>query len=165
MATTLTEQSLRSTYKDDYKDSDNYHHILFNAGRALQARELTQLQTLLQKEINRFGTYVLQKDGVEVSAGGSSVTSVDFIKISNDANNSFSDIASLKGTILTGATSSIKVKVTDAIAGVDGDPDTLYVEYKDNPNTISPGDTSVTTQPKVTLGEILSIQLPEIVTF
>ena len=156
MATTLTEQSLRSTYKDDYKDSDNYHHILFNAGRALQARELTQLQTLLQKEINRFGTYVLQKDGVEVSAGGSSVASVDFIKISNDANNSFSDIASLKGTILTGATSSIKVKVTDAIAGVDGDPDTLYVEYKDNPNTISPGDTSVTTQPKVTLGEILS---------
>ena len=66
MATTLTEQSLRSTYKDDYRDSDNYHHILFNAGRALQARELTQLQTLLQKEINRFGTYVLQKDGVEV---------------------------------------------------------------------------------------------------
>ena len=49
MATTLTEQSLRSTYKDDYKDSDNYHRILFNAGRALQARELTQMQTIIQK--------------------------------------------------------------------------------------------------------------------
>ena len=156
MATTLTEQTLRSTYKDDYKDSDNYHRILFNAGRALQARELTQLQTILQKEIARFGMYVLEKDGVEVSAGGSAVTNTySYIKISNDANNSFDDISTLEGTVLTGATSSIKVRVVEAVAAVGSDPDTIYVQYLENPNTISPANQQ-TDNVVVTLGEVLS---------
>ena len=56
MAKDFTEQVFRTTYKDDFKDSDNYHRILFNSGRALQARELTQLQTIIQKEISRLGS-------------------------------------------------------------------------------------------------------------
>ena len=55
MATTFTETTLSTTYKDDFRDSDNYHRILFNSGVGLQARELTQLQTILQKQIERFG--------------------------------------------------------------------------------------------------------------
>ena len=39
MATTLTSNTFSSTYKDDFRDSDNYHKILFNTGVALQARE------------------------------------------------------------------------------------------------------------------------------
>ena len=53
MATTFTETTLSSTYKDDFRDSDNYHRILFNTGVGLQARELTQLQTILQNQIAR----------------------------------------------------------------------------------------------------------------
>ena len=51
MATTVLKNTFLSNYKDDYRDSDNYHRILFNSGRALQARELTQLQTIINKEI------------------------------------------------------------------------------------------------------------------
>ena len=47
MATTLTDTTFSTTYKDDFLDSDNYHRILFNSGRLLQARELTQLQTII----------------------------------------------------------------------------------------------------------------------
>ena len=54
MATTFTETTLSTTYKDDFRDSDNYHRILFNSGVGLQARELTQLQTILQKQIELF---------------------------------------------------------------------------------------------------------------
>ena len=43
MATDLTQNTFSSTYKDDWDKNDNYHRILFNSGRALQARELTQL--------------------------------------------------------------------------------------------------------------------------
>ena len=55
MATRFTENLFSTTYKDDYRDSDNYYRILFNSGKALQARELTQSQTIIQKEIERFG--------------------------------------------------------------------------------------------------------------
>ena len=51
MRISFTENLLSSTYRDDYKDSNNFHRILFNSGRALQARELTQSQTILHKEI------------------------------------------------------------------------------------------------------------------
>ena len=55
MPTTLTENLFASKYKDDYQDSHGFHRILFNPRRALQARELIQLQTIIQKEIERFG--------------------------------------------------------------------------------------------------------------
>ena len=35
MATNLTNSTFSSTYKDDFRDSDGYHKILFNTGRAL----------------------------------------------------------------------------------------------------------------------------------
>ena len=51
MATNLTNTTFATTYKDDFADSDNFHRILFNSGRALQARELTQSQTIMQREM------------------------------------------------------------------------------------------------------------------
>ena len=56
MTITYTENIFETRYRDDYADSDNFHRILFNKGKALQARELTQLQTIIQKQIERFGS-------------------------------------------------------------------------------------------------------------
>lgn len=156
MPNTLTEQTLRSTYKDDYHDSDNYHRILFNAGRALQARELTQLQTIIQSEITRFANNVYGKDGVAIVNGGMSVNDAHpYVKISNDQNNSFTDVEALKGQILTGSVSSIKVKVLEAVAAEGSDPDTLYIQYLDNPTTVA--DTTVqNVSPRVQPNEVLS---------
>lgn len=156
MPNTFTEQTFRSTYKDDYADSDNYYRILFNAGRALQARELTQLQTIIQSEITRFADNVFQQDGVPVNAGGVSINnSYPFIKISNDQNNSFDNVASLKGVTLTGQTSGIKVFIDQAVAAVDSDPDTLYVRYSEDATTQSPA-TALDLARLVTPGEILT---------
>ena len=58
MATTFTQATLANSFRDDFRDSDNYHRILFNSGVGLQARELTQLQTILQKQIERFGNNI-----------------------------------------------------------------------------------------------------------
>ena len=81
MATTFTETSLSTTYKDDFRDSDNFHRILFNTGVGLQARELTQLQTILQKQIERFGNNVF-KEGAVVQPGGTNINpQYEFIKL------------------------------------------------------------------------------------
>ena len=37
-----------SPYYDDYDETKNFHIILFRPSNAIQARELTQLQSILQ---------------------------------------------------------------------------------------------------------------------
>lgn len=46
-----------SPYYDDYSDEKNFHRVLFKPGLAVQARELTQSQTILQNQIKRMGDY------------------------------------------------------------------------------------------------------------
>ena len=51
MATQVIQTTFENTYKDDFRDSDNYYKVLFNNGRALQQRELNQLQTIIQADL------------------------------------------------------------------------------------------------------------------
>ena len=44
-------------YYDDFDEDDNFHRILFRPGFALQARELTQLQSILQNQIETHGKH------------------------------------------------------------------------------------------------------------
>ena len=48
-------------YYDDFDEDKNFHRILFRPGRAVQARELTQSQTILQNQIDRFGKHIFQE--------------------------------------------------------------------------------------------------------
>jgi uncharacterized protein YbcI len=47
-------------YYDDFDESKNFHKILFRPGYAVQARELTQLQTIIQNQVERFGAHIFQ---------------------------------------------------------------------------------------------------------
>ena len=42
-----------SPYYDDFDETDNFHRTLFRPGFAIQARELTQLQSVLQGQIEK----------------------------------------------------------------------------------------------------------------
>lgn len=136
MPTTYNKNSLPSTYNDDWRDSAGFHQILFNSGRALQARELTQLQTIIHKEIERLGENVF-KGGAAVNAGS---TKIDlkkrFAKISSfsspDSTLSFGNIP--LGLELTGNDSGVKAKVVESVSAVDSDPNTIYVQYIDQGN-------------------------------
>ena len=44
-----------SPYYDDFSEAKNFHRILFRPAFAVQARELTQSQTVLQNQIEKFG--------------------------------------------------------------------------------------------------------------
>ena len=65
MSTTSIKTFKETPYHDDYFTLDsnnqtvetkNYHRILFRPGYAVQARELTQMQTMLQAQIDRLQT-------------------------------------------------------------------------------------------------------------
>lgn len=130
MATTVQKNTFSTTYKDDFKDSDNFYRILFNAGRALQARELTQSQTIIQKEIERFGSNIFKEGGVVRSGNVTLNTRAEFIKL--DALPSGVSITDLPGKVLTSTdAAAIKVEVLEAIAASGSDPVTIYVKYLD----------------------------------
>lgn len=56
-------------YYDDFKRDDFLHRLLFQPGRAVQAKELTQIQSLLQSQIATLGEHIF-KDGSLVAGGG-----------------------------------------------------------------------------------------------
>lgn len=133
MATTLTNTTFSTTYKDDYRDSDNYYRILFNAGRALQARELTQMQTIIQSEIERFGSNIF-REGAPVRAGNITVNNTyEYIRLDTTLNPLPDPVSTLVGLELTVAAPNpaIKVVVLEMVEAVGADPATLYVRYTD----------------------------------
>lgn len=84
-----------SPYYDDFfsvgpngltPEQKNYLRILYNPGRAVQARELTQMQTLLQSQIKHFANHFF-KDNSPIIGGKISVNNKKMaIQISNIAN-------------------------------------------------------------------------------
>ena len=137
MTIKYTQELFGTTYKDDFADSDNYHRVLFNSGRALQARELTQMQTIIQKEIERFGRNIF-KEGASVVPGGYILNSrYEFIKLDTSTfalPTDPSTLALMVNDEFTGQTSGIKFKVLQVEAAVGSDPATIFGVYT---NTVS----------------------------
>ena len=80
MVQVVNKNTFSTTYKDDYADSDGYYRILFNSGRKLQARELTQMQTILQKQIERMGNNIFQDNSVIKAAATQVDNNFQFIR-------------------------------------------------------------------------------------
>jgi hypothetical protein len=102
-------------YYDDYSDDDNYLRVLFRPGYAVQARELTQLQTILQRQVTRFGDHLF-KNGSQVIPGSVNHDSlIHFAKLDNLYINQTvsSYIVQFRNKIITGLTSGVKALVVD----------------------------------------------------
>ena len=50
-----------SPYYDDFNDHKNFHRVLFKPGVAVQARELTQLQSILQDQLDKGFGFMIQE--------------------------------------------------------------------------------------------------------
>lgn len=146
MATSVNKNTFSSTYKDDYLDSDGYYRILFNSGKKLQARELTQMQTILQKQIERMGNNLF-KDGTPILFGGHSVDNrYEFIQLDDALSNIPADTNTIVGETYVGTTSQVQFEILEVVAATGSDPTTLYVRYtstKNSAEAIAGNDTTV----------------------
>jgi hypothetical protein len=74
-----------SNYHDDYVTSQNgdknYLRILFKPGYSVQVRELNQLQSALQDQINRLGSSVWKKDVAVLGGKASFLPAVNSVKL------------------------------------------------------------------------------------
>ena len=69
-----------SPYYDDFSDSKRFHRILFKPGVPVQARELTQLQTILQDQMEKGFGFVLQ-EGAVITGCAENLVIRDWVKI------------------------------------------------------------------------------------
>ena len=65
-------------YFDDFDEDKKFHRVLFRPSVPVQARELTQLQTILQNQVERFGDHVF-KEGTIVKARNSLRSAIGII--------------------------------------------------------------------------------------
>jgi hypothetical protein len=142
----FTDKTFRETYRDFYDPKDGYYRVLYNSGRALQARELNESQTIIHEEIARFGRNIFT-EGALVSPGGSTVDNrIEYIRL--DAN-SVIDPSLVGETLTNGTIQFIVLEVYSAVP--DQDPATLYVRYTDTSNV-----TDTEKAPRVESGDILT---------
>lgn len=122
-------------YYDDYDESKNFHRILFKPGLAVQARELTQLQTILQNQIDRFGEHIF-KEGSVVSGNELNYdTRVKFVRIQDEFLNSAINVVDFKNLNVSGGTTGLTAFVVDVVDGSEAalpDTKTLFIKYIDS---------------------------------
>ena len=146
-------------YYDDYDARKEYYRILYKPGFAVQGRELTQMQTILQKQITRFGRHIFQ-EGTVVLPGNfqlfannkSSTGALDYVKIKDvDPTGNNITLANFDGVELLGQTSNVKAYVNIVLDGTELSANatkTLYIDY-------SSVDSANTAQKKFMEGETL----------
>ena len=120
-----------SPYWDDWKLSNDFYRVLFRPGFAVQARELTTLQTILQNQIEQFGDHMF-KHGTQVIPGAVTYDSQYFaVKIqSTYLTGTLTDyLGQYVGATITGATSGVTAVVINHVVTDGTDPDTLFVKY------------------------------------
>ena len=144
-------------YYDDFDKSKNFQQILARPGYAVQARELTQMQTILKNQIERLGNFSLS-DGTMVIPGSVKVVNpIKGIKIQTSFGGATVDITQYtEDTILTGVTSGVQAQVMHTEAGTSSDAPTIYIKYKkvgtDNTTTVFQDGESISADKSVTHG-------------
>ena len=149
----LTTDFNVSPYFDDYDPANNYYRILFRPAVAVQARELTQSQSILQAQIERFGNHIFKDGSVVEGCNPTTVPNLPFVRVSDtftaNANAFVTDITS--EYLLVGGTSNVRaVSIISKAGALLNYPDTnrFYLKY------LTTGANSQTTFAN---GEVISI--------
>lgn len=117
-------------YFDDFDDTKKFLRILFKPGYSVQARELTQLQTLLQNQLSKLGSHIFE-DGSQVFGGGVSLSRANYLRVTGNLTSEDpinGDISYLKNKIIqkTGST-SVRAKIVDVLEPTANDPFTILI--------------------------------------
>ena len=118
-------------YYDDYDEDKLFLRMLFKPGYAVQARELTQLQTILQKQTERFGNHVFV-NGSLVSGGQTVIQTATYLNVASSYAGTTVDVTEFEGkTIVDNAANPTKraeiIKVTDENTTTN-EPKTFFIK-------------------------------------
>ena len=142
-------------YYDDFDERDNFHKVLFRPGYAIQARELTTLQSILQNQIERHGRHTFKEGSVVIPGQVSYSDAYYSLKLENTFAGEDIKLEQYLNqrvpVIITGEDSGVKAKIFNYTVGTTDVQPYLYGQL------ISVG--SDNSQTRFTNGENLSVSI------
>jgi hypothetical protein len=117
-----------SPYFDDFDRDKKFHRVMYRPAFAVQARELTTQQSILQNQIELLGDSMYKHGSMVIPGEATFDLNYFSIKLTSFTGT----LANFKGTTITGGTSGVTASVLDTTATDGTDPDTLFVKYKNS---------------------------------
>jgi hypothetical protein len=121
-----------SPYYDDYDRSKNFFRVLFKPGYPVQARELTTLQTILQNQIEQFGTHFFKDGSVVVPGNLTYKNDLNAVILENNFQGKPSSyyLDTLRGSRIKGQRSGVTAVLQEFLVEGSGvNNTTLFVKY------------------------------------
>ena len=120
-------------YFDDFDEDDNFKKILFRPGFSIQARELTQLQSNLQNQIEQQGNHIF-RDGDMVIPGQISLAPQETLKLvttfSGESIDPSQYFNATNPITITGETTGVTAKVIGFKVATTTEQPLLYISYE-----------------------------------
>lgn len=123
----------RRPYFDEFDPNDNFHQVLFRPSTAVQTRELNELQSILQDQVDKFGRHIFRNGSVVEGCSFTFERKYDFVKINDTYVNSFaiSTTEDFIGNYVENE-NGLQALIFNSIDGLESaapDFNTLYVRY------------------------------------
>ena len=125
-------------YYDDFDSANNFYKVLFKPGFPVQARELTTLQSILQNQIEDFGSHIFKEGSIVIP--GNIAYDGQFYAVKLNPTNSGVDVSvyinNFIGKKITGQTSgtTATIQYVQLPDGNNVEDLTVYVKYLDSDN-------------------------------
>lgn len=126
----------RTPYFDDYVNEKDFYKILFQPGVSVQTRELNQLQTLLQKQVERLSDNIFKSGTVVNGCNFNFIPAYPYVKIlDNEINGTLASPSRYNGNFIINETTGLIAGIYDYQDGFESaDPNlkTLYLRYQNS---------------------------------
>jgi len=122
----------KSPYYDDFSDNKNYYKVLFKPGVTVQTRELTTLQSILQNQIEKFGSKFFSEGSIVIPGGFAYDDTFNAVEVEStfkgiDVESYYENMV---GKTVTGKITGVTAKVVKVASKSDTDVSTtLFVKY------------------------------------
>ena len=122
-----------SPYFDDFDESDNFARTLFRPGFAVQARELTALQSTLQNQIEKHGNHIFQEGAMVIPGQVSFNNQFYTVKLASTFGSETIDPSkyfnATTPVTITGVTTGVTAQVIGYTAATTTDQPLLHIDY------------------------------------
>ena len=142
----------QSPYFDDYDQDKQFNRILFKPGFAVQARELTQLQSILQNQVQQFGDNVFKEGSIVKGCTFTDIDGLQYVKLREGTVTAFDPTLYVSKVVteevvggaeqevdyvykITGQTSQLQAQIVAAVRGSQGTSaanapnNTFFIKY------------------------------------
>lgn len=138
-----------SPYFDDFSPNKDYYRVLFQPGVAVQARELNQLQSILQHQVEKFGDNIFKRGTIIDGCNITRHAVFPYVKIRDSETDGTPVNVAMFENLSVRNTNNVAAYIVKTVAGFESrspDLNTLYVTYNNsgadqNTATFSASDT------------------------